>query len=136
MGTRSMIGIKNADQTVTAIYCHWDGYPSYNGDILVNHYTTESKIRKLMNLGDISSLGYNIGRKHGFNEHSEKFCTAYGRDRGEKVCEAKTYANMDSVTTIHGGIEYVYIWDGKWSCWDVYGEKFVDLYSMEVDVAA
>ena len=136
MGTRSMIGIKNADHTITAIYCHWDGYPAFNGDILINHYTTESKIHKLMKLGDLSSLGNNIGKKHNFNESSEEFCTSYKRDRGEEGTEAKTYENFDSVTSIYGGIEYVYVWDGKWTCWDVYDKKFVDLYAMEVDAVA
>jgi hypothetical protein len=43
MGTRSTIAIQNADNTVTGIYCHWDGYVEHNGKILNENYTTESK---------------------------------------------------------------------------------------------
>jgi len=33
MPARSMIGIVNEDKTVTAIYCHFDGYPNHNGKV-------------------------------------------------------------------------------------------------------
>ena len=72
MATRSTIAIQNEDGTVTGIYCHWDGYPEHNGKILVNDYTTEEKVRELIALGDISSLGSTIDKTE-----------AYGRDRGE-----------------------------------------------------
>lgn len=28
MATRSHIGFRNSDNTIDAVYCHWDGYPS------------------------------------------------------------------------------------------------------------
>ena len=57
MSTRSNIGILNEDGTVNYIYCHFDGYLEHNGDILNEHYTTESKVRMLIGLGDLSMLG-------------------------------------------------------------------------------
>lgn len=56
MGTRSTIGVLNTDGSVTAVYCHWDGYPEHNGKILIDNYTTEEKVRELIGLGSISSL--------------------------------------------------------------------------------
>ena len=50
MGTRSNIGIINEDGSVTAIYCHWDGFLSYNGKILLNHYTTADIVNQLSTL--------------------------------------------------------------------------------------
>ena len=41
MATRSNIGIVNEDDSITAIYCHWDGYPEHNGKILLNHYNNK-----------------------------------------------------------------------------------------------
>ena len=38
MSTRSHIGIWNEDGSLDVIYCHWDGYPSYNGAVLFHHY--------------------------------------------------------------------------------------------------
>lgn len=57
MSTHSHIAVRNSDKTVTWIYCHCDGYPSYNGYLLQNHYNTEEKARALVALGWLSSLG-------------------------------------------------------------------------------
>jgi hypothetical protein len=56
MGTRSTIAIEFADQSVSQIYCHWDGYLDHNGEILRTHYTDPYKVRDLIDLGDFSSL--------------------------------------------------------------------------------
>jgi hypothetical protein len=127
MGTRGMIGIKNADGTIDAIYCHWDSYPSHNGRILSEHYRDEGKVRELIALGDISSLREEIGEKHPFDDYNlpdtvkerwKNWCTAYGRDRGETGIEARNYHNE---TFFAGGAdscgaEYAYLFDnGEWS---------------------
>jgi hypothetical protein len=31
MATRSRIGIQLKDKSVLSVYCHWDGYPEWNG---------------------------------------------------------------------------------------------------------
>ena len=67
MATRSTIALEYADGTVDQIYCHWDGYLENNGKILVEHYMDPFKVQQLMALGDISSLGPNIGEKHSFD---------------------------------------------------------------------
>jgi hypothetical protein len=65
------------------IYSHWDGYPDNNGKILLEHYTDPKKIFKLIGLGDISSLGSQIGEKHDFDNPPKDVVNAYHRDRGE-----------------------------------------------------
>jgi len=57
MSTRCRIGIQNEDGTITSIYCHHDGYIAYVGKCLVDFYPDEPTIRKLMELGDMSSIG-------------------------------------------------------------------------------
>jgi hypothetical protein len=57
MGTRSNIGIEYEDGSIKFVYCHWDGYPSNNGQILFDHYQTRSEVEALVALGEISSLG-------------------------------------------------------------------------------
>ena len=50
MATRSLIGI-NLDNGITKIiYCHWDGYPSGVGQMLVENYNTPAAITDLMEL--------------------------------------------------------------------------------------
>jgi hypothetical protein len=109
MGTRSTIAIQNADGTVTGIYCHWDGYLSHNGDILQKFYTTEEKVRALIALGDLSSLSEQIGSKHDFNNAPDDECNAYGRDRGETGCDARTEHNWRQYRAEYGqGYDYLF----------------------------
>ena len=68
MSTRSHIGIRNEDGSLDVIYCHWDGYPSYNGALLLHHYQAPEKIRELIALGDISSLAESVKPAEG--EHT------------------------------------------------------------------
>jgi hypothetical protein len=132
MGTRSNIGIQNLDGSYDVIYCHWDGYPSHNGRILYEHYQDLKKIKQLIALGDLSSLGEKLGTKHPFDTimlteeqreaHEKKYstmCTAYGRDRGEKGTEARHYKNYDELCVMleEAWTEWVYLYrveDGKW----------------------
>lgn len=112
MATRSSISIRNADGSYTGIYCHWDGYLSNNGRTLSQHYTEESKIRELMALGDLSSLGKDIGEKHNFDRCPDDVCNFYGRDRGEDGTQATT---RDTLADLMNRIsqEYDYLWEGN-----------------------
>lgn len=133
MGTRCRIGIRNADDSVDSIYCHWDGYPEYNGKILVEHYQDEAKIRDLIGLGNLSTLGEEIGQQHpfdvhafpgGYEEHKRMYghmCMASGRDRGLKDQDAIHSDNVEEYLAIKSGAEYYYIWHyGRWMVQCVY----------------
>lgn len=144
MGTRSLIAAQNAEgSAVKFIYCHWDGYPSYNGKMLVDHYTEMAKVRDLLNLGDISSLNERVapedGDLHSFRNPSSGVTVAYGRDRGETGVDPKivemTVDKFVQATTSRSsedrmdyGQEYIYIFrpteDGtwKWFVVDCYNE--------------
>jgi hypothetical protein len=94
MGTRSRIAVMHGD-VCKSVYCHWDGYLSFNGEILAKHYDS-AKANQLVALGDLSSLRPELGEEHPFSqfevemsgeEYDAKYgnmCTFYGRDRGEK----------------------------------------------------
>lgn len=112
-----MIGIENPeDGTVIGIYCHSDGYPEGVGATLKRHYKSESKVRELMALGDISSLGKDIGVKHSFDDITTDVCRAYGRDRGEEGTEARAYVNLEAFLAADYGQAYSYLFSkGKWS---------------------
>lgn len=118
MGTRSdIIALVSKSPEVWArIYCHWDGYPEHNGAILFSQYQDPKKIKALMALGDLSSLGPQIGKKHDFDTRDEGACTAYGRDRGEKNVAAKKFSSLAAAWPGGDtGTEYTYVWDGaKW----------------------
>ena len=116
MGTRSTIAIENADGTVSGIYCHWDGYLSHNGQILQENYTDEASVRELIALGNISSLGAEIGTAHDFNDAPRDECNAYGRDRGERDVDAYTAHNWRQYCAEHGQeYDYLFVPGAGWS---------------------
>jgi hypothetical protein len=108
MGTRSTIAIQNSNGTVTGIYCHWDGYVEHNGKILASSYTTEAKVRELIALGDLSSLGETVGSRQNFDDPVKGTCIAYGRDRNETGVDAATFDSHIELTAVIGQ-EYDYL---------------------------
>jgi hypothetical protein len=112
MATRSRIGILRKDGTVTSIYCHWDGYASHNGKVLLESYTDQDKIEDLLFLGDISVLRGEIGEKHDFDDgdlaRDNDWVTAYGRDREETEIESHTHADIEEF--LGHGEEYNYLY--------------------------
>ena len=134
MGTRSRIGVMHGD-VVKSVYCHWDGYLEYNGELLQKQYNS-AKANELVSLGDLSSLRPEIGVEHAFShfdtemsqeEYSEKFsnmCTFYGRDRKEtgtmwKV--AHTFAEFLEQCDNCCAEFYYIMKEGVWYCGDTYG---------------
>ena len=120
MSTRSAIAIMHGERA-KSVYCHWDGYPEYVGYILQNFYDS-TKTNQLISMGDLSSLGANIGEQHDFDERvdSESFadtrCTFYTRDRGEETTW-KSFGSLDEMVDHYKGswCEYIYIMrDGVW----------------------
>ncbi len=130
MATRSTIALEYADGTVDKIYCHWDGYLDNNGVILFNNYKDPFKVQRLMDLGDVSSLGPDIGDKHDFDcphkygtpeyqqrqDDKREVTTFYGRDRGETGTGAQRYKDFADYRKNAQFEEYNYILrrDGNW----------------------
>jgi len=124
MATRSAIGFVEYDGSITAIYCHWDGYLEGVGNTLLKHYNNTYKVLDLLELGDISSLGEELGVKHPFSCHMTnlspqayddaygKMTTAYGRDRGEN-CPAKDFADATAFRSNYTDCDFFYLYDGK-----------------------
>ena len=142
MATRSTIALEFADGTVQQVYCHWDGYLEHNGRILFENYVDPFKTRELIDLGDISSLGTQIGDKHPFSPFTagDKAAhdlakeagatTFYGRDRGETGVAAKKFKDFADYVANHQYEEYEYILrrDGNW-----YVSKYSGPYALLKD---
>ena len=130
MATRSNIGIVNEDDSITAIYCHWDGYPEYVGKMLLNHYTDVDWIHMLMDLGDLSILSENMNPTgpHSFNNPQKGVCVAYGRDRGETGSDSRTFEDLGEFENFGSGVDYQYLFeDGKWMYRNTYEGGWSDL---------
>lgn len=94
MSTRGRIGIELSNGNIKSIYVHFDSYPEGVGKTLLKYYDAPEKINKLMDLGDISSLGeiydeavskadWN-GPRVTLNDSEKTYTIAY-KDRGEDV---------------------------------------------------
>lgn len=119
MGTRSFIVVPNPKGDYSGIYCHWDGYPEGVGKTLELHYQSKEKIRKLINLGDLSSLHAEIEPTghHSFMAAQEGVTVAYGRDRGERNVAKRTRKSLHELVEIAANMwcEYIYLHlNGVW----------------------
>ena len=115
MSTRSLIGIQREKDKFEVIYCHSDGYPTYNGAMLLDHYSDKEKVEKLLKLGSISILARNIEPNpdlpHSFDydKRQDDVVVAYTRDRGDEF-EPSVMLTLDEMSD-YGWIEYSYFLD-------------------------
>ena len=100
-------------------YCHSDGYLTYNGAMLLDHYSDRTKVEKLISFGDMAALSENVnpfpGSEHNFDHRQEGVTVFYGRDRGEKGTEPRI-VDLEDINSPDSWIEYCYVYgkDGKW----------------------
>ena len=128
-GTRSHIGIILPNGKVEAAYCHYDGYPEHNGEMLKKHYTNPKTVKELMNLATngISALDKSIkgGPNHSFATPSKGETIFYGRDRGENHDMILKFKDADDYLK-NAPDEFAYLYNPKtkqWSYADIYNNK-------------
>ena len=140
MATRSAIGLVEYDGTVTGIYCHWDGYLEQVGRKLFENYTDLEKVVELLELGDLSSLGKEIGHKHPFSpsyasemtyeEYYRDYghmCVSYSRDRDDD-CPALVFEDINEFKQYYPECDFLYMFDGiSWTYADRFTDGFVAL---------
>ncbi len=104
MATRSTIALEYADGTVGQIYCHWDGYLEHNGNILLEQWMDPFEVQKMLDRGDMSTLGNSVEQ-----------CEFYTQ-RGEELNPQRMYKSFEEYTREAQFEEYDYILrrDGRW----------------------
>ena len=110
MSTRSFIVLANDDKSYDSIYCHWDGYPEFTGNYLYKNYKTYNDVRKLIDMGDRSSI--------------DKDDSVYKESKGL----FGHYVTLDDLIMAYENswCEYLYIFIGdKWCLWE--DENFIPL---------
>ena len=117
MATRSRIGLQLQDGSILSAYCHWDGYPEFNGVKLVEHFNSYDKAAELIDGGDISALWTNAGWN---NESLPTTGPLYYSERGDSnvepsVSDDLSYFLKDANTC---GGEYAYLFaNNEWKCY-------------------
>ena len=126
MGTRSYIAVKLSDGRWKCVYCHWDGYPSWNGKILYNHYNSQELAEALVAPGDMSSLDKKCDKPEGhtydtpakdYTVYYRRDRGYYRRDRGETESDGVIGNSLEEVLSLHrtAGACFIYVWEnGVW----------------------
>ena len=119
MATTSRIGMELPDGSVRSIYCHWDGYPTHTGRILVDHYSDREKLENLLELGNISLLEKEVYPDprfdHSYDSSQSEVTVAYHRDRGEAFEPAQKSSNARSYFNNYGhSYAYLFTKEGEW----------------------
>ena len=134
MGTRSRIGIQLADDSILSIYCHYDGYPEFNGVKLQEHFNSRDAATELIDGGDISCLWTNAGWN---NEILPEVGPLYYSSRFPSDNTEPRY-DMSLKTYLANGEEYAYLFaNGKWVCYDTkdWSETYLQQVEIPVPVA-
>lgn len=113
MSTRSYICVEQNDGTYMGVYCHSDGYETYNGAMLTDHYNSKELAEGIIRRGCLSCLAPKLDpdpslpHSFEFDKRQEGICVFYGRDRSEAGQEARVVKleDIDKDTWI----EYCYI---------------------------
>ena len=118
MGTRSLIGKQLTDGSILGVYCHYDGYPAYNGRMLRDNFDTVEKVNKLIDGGDMSCTWTNAGWN---NETLPESGPLYYTMRGESLESNAPQLYKDLNEFLCGadgsGAEYTYHFvNGEWIC--------------------
>ena len=135
MGTRSRIGIQLKDDSILSVYCHYDGYPEFNGRVLRDHYNTVEKVRNLIDGGDMSCTWTNAGWN---NETLPETGPLYRTARGESMEDnaPRLDESIFDFLEKENNEEYAYIWtvNNKWVCMKM--NQFDDKQPEKVEIPA
>ena len=135
MATRGRIGVQLADGSILSIYCHYDGYPEFNGVKLVEHFNSRDAATELIDGGDISCLWTNAGWN---NEVLPATAPLYYSSRLPSDNTEPRY-DMSLGTYLANGEEYAYLFaNDKWVCYDTkdWSETYLQQVEIPVAVAA
>jgi len=118
MSTRSYIGLRINKKDISFVYCHSDGFINKGvGQMLCEHYQDRKKVKELISLGDISSLGKNINpskdSNHSFYTPEKDVTVFYHRDRKENLDHNKARKISDLKYYPDDIVDYVYLFENN-----------------------
>lgn len=115
MATRSFIAYQDpTTKEYHSVYCHWDGYVGFNGQILEKAYNNLEVVQKLISKGDISTL-YNQREADGVL-YAPLHYHAW-RDENWGDVKPKVTSDLKALFKLanNSWAEYLYVFtDGKW----------------------
>lgn len=137
MGTRSLVAVMHGD-VCKSVYCHYDGYLSYAGEILHKHYDSTAA-NLLVSLGDNSGVKETVEEMNFYKDREQE-----DEDVSEFLASTPWQVAhdfeqfLDQVSAC--GAEYYYVMkDGVWYAGCVYetqGLKKNELVPLAAALAA
>ena len=117
MGTRSRIGKQLADGSILSVYCHYDGYPEYNGRVLREYFSSADKVSELIDGGNMSCTWTNAGWG---NETLSESGPLHYTSRGESLESNAPRLDKDMEEFFSEGEEYSYVFTSSgWVCYNM-----------------
>ena len=131
MSTKCAIGYKGS-RGIQAISCHFDGSFKKVGMDLFVFYQDKEKVKSLIRVGDIESLGCNVGIPNlpyqsvkdlrvvaEYNKHPlTSFCMEYAAISGNsQAYKAKQFENEDDFSGNYCDADYWYLYDSSDLTW-------------------
>lgn len=116
MSTRSYIGTYTQGY-IYFVYCHYDGYPEYNGLKLLQSYSSTEKVLQIIETGNLRKIN-----------HDNTLDPYTGDEEKYMVYKLKNYdlenpfePGNEKITDCfrEEAEEYVYLWDTVQNCWYV-----------------
>lgn len=118
MGTPCLIGIKlnNGDDSTKyrTIQVSLDGYRSYMAPLLLEHYNTTPKVKKLINRGHLRNVAPTPEESTSLYEDLDSIS-----EEQSKPIEYRYISDLEFDTSANTYIVYIYIWcedDEEWTC--------------------
>ena len=137
MATRSRIGILLPDDSILAVYCHWDGYPEYNGVVLRKRFNTYEKVAELIDGGDMSSLESWYDDDGNELEEPRTIYNTDTVDMGDTIDNnaPQLFKNFDEFTKVDCGEEFLYVFvKDRWEAYEVSRNRDDDYNIISVNV--
>jgi hypothetical protein len=120
--TTSTIAILTTEGCINSVYVHGGGQLQYNGSIIFQHYQEINKIKDLINLGSLSSLGSYVSVPQTDNINYN-VTLAYLRDRGRVDTLSGKYQSLDDYLEKGNLQNYNYLFNEKDKVWYFLKEK-------------
>jgi len=113
MATRSAIAIETGlpemgPCIIHAVYCHWDGYVTNNGALLLKYFDSLPSAVALIKGGSISSLGEGIDKT-----------VFHCRDMDREMVPASEYGTREEFIENSDGLDYLYILNQN-DVWEIF----------------
>jgi hypothetical protein len=113
MATRSAIAIETGlpemgPCIIHAVYCHWDGYVTNNGALLLKYFDSLPSAVALIKGGSISTLGEGIDK-------TQFHC----RDMDREMVPASEYGTREEFIENSDGLDYLYILNQS-DVWEIF----------------